>query len=308
MLDDHRLGQVVVEPLLQLVAALGDDGVYCGLLKHLGSQQASLPQAIGARLRALRTERGLRQEDVAGYARVWGLDWTQSTVAAIEAGDRALSLEEFFALPLVYAPFQLPDLFPGEMWVDLRVSDRVGWTTPESHLRSTLLGKAFDEALTPAATPEIPGGVDYAIVEPFKQLVETPGHLVKHVKVVGGWDDPAAERAYREMPPNIQQRRSEIEIAAKGDAERKAARKFGVSRELVSVVAFRLYGRSLSKERDQQTTMYTRSKSNRSEYARTHGIQENHPSMRSEQAIRGHVTRTLLAEMKDTIEYYKAKQ
>jgi transcriptional regulator with XRE-family HTH domain len=273
----------------------------------MSTRQASLHQAIGTRLRALRTERNLRQEQVAGYARVWGLDWTQSTVAAIEAGDRPLSLEEFFALPLVYAPLQLPDLFPGEGWVDLRVGSRTGWTTPESHLRDELLGKAFAAAPSPTAPPEVPDDVDYAIVEPFKQLEETPGRLIKHIKI-GDWGDPAAEMAFLDLPGHIQQRRREIEVAAKGDAERKAARKFVVSALLVSAVAFRLYGRSLSEERDQQTTMYTRSKSNRGEYARTHGIPEDHPSMRSEQAIRGHVTRTLLAAMKDTIEYYQAKQ
>jgi transcriptional regulator with XRE-family HTH domain len=273
----------------------------------MSTKQASLHQAIGTRLRALRTERNLRQEQVAGYARVWGLDWTQSTVAAIEAGDRPLSLEEFFALPLVYAPLQLPDLFPGDGWVDLRVGSRTGWTTPESHLRDELLGKAFAVAPSPTAPPEIPDDVDYAIVEPFKQLEETPGRLIKHIKI-GDWGDPAAETAFLDLPAHIQERRREIEVAAKGDAERKAARKFAVSALLVSAVAFRLYGRSLSYERDERTTEYSRSKASRSEYARTHGIQENHPSMRSEQAIRGHVTRTLLAAMKDAVEYYQAKQ
>jgi len=273
----------------------------------MSDEQASLPQAIGARLRALRTERGLRQDQVAGYARVWGLDWTQSTVAAIEAGDRPLSLEEFLALPLVYAPFQLSDLFPGDGWVHLYMSSQAAWTTPEWHLRNELLGRAFADAPTPTAAPEIPDDVDYAIVEPFRQLAEKPGHLVRHIKA-SEWDDKAAKKAYLDLPDHLLHRRREIEIAAKGDAERKAARKFGMSALLVSVVAFRLYGRSLSYERDERTTMYTGSKGDRSEYARSHGLEEDHPSMRSEQAIRGHVTRTLLAEMKDMIEHYKAKQ
>ncbi len=284
---------------------LGEQLSYGGA--RMSTQQASLHQAIGARLRAVRSERNLRQEQIASYARVWGLDWTQSTVAAIEAGDRPLSLEEFFALPLVYAPFQLPELFPGDGWIDLRVGSRTGWTTPESHLRDELLGKAFAAAPSPTAPPEVPDDVDYAIVEPFKQVEKTPGRLIKHIKF-GDWDDPAAERAFLDLPGHIQQLRREIEVAAKGDAERKAARKFAVSALLVSAVAFRLYGRSLSSERDQQTTMYTRSQFNRSEYARARGIPKDHPSLRSEQAIRGHVTRTLLAAMKDAIEYYGVKK
>jgi transcriptional regulator with XRE-family HTH domain len=270
----------------------------------MSDEQPSLPQAIGARLRALRTERGLRQDQVAGYARVWGLDWTQSTVAAIEAGDRPLSLEEFFALTLIYAPLQLPDLFPGDRWIHLRIGDRAGWTTPESHLRNTLRGEAFADAPQPAATPEVPDDVDYAIVEPFRQLAEKPGHLVKHIRPVDDWGETAA-RAYLDLPGNVKVRRSEIEIAAKGDAEKKAARKFGVSPYLVSIVAFYLFRRSLSEERDQRATMHIRTEKVRTDPQM--GGNKN-AKWRTDQAIRGHVTRTLLAEMKDTIEHYKAKQ
>lgn len=250
----------------------------------MSSEQPSLMQAIGARLRALRTERDLRQEDIANYARVWGLDWTRSTVAAIEAGDRELSLDEFFALPLVYAPLQLPDLFPGDGWVHLCISSRVSWTTPEQHLRNTLLGKAFADVPRPAAAPDIPDDIDYAIVEPFQQLLKKPGHLVRHIKV-GEFSDQAAERAFLDLPGNLQHLRREIELAAKGDAERKAARRFGVSPELVSVIAFRRYHRSLSEWRDMR-------------------VAERAADSRSLQAIRGHVTRALLSEMKPMIERY----
>lgn len=282
----------------------------------MSNEQPSLSQAIGARLRALRTEHGLRQEQVAAYARVWGLDWTRSTVAAIEAGDRALSLEEFFALPLVYKPLQLPDLFPGDGWVDLRLSERVGWTTPESHLRDTLRGEALADAPRPAADPEIPAGVDYAIVEPFTQLKEKPGHLTRHIrpptdeelrayvaavnageirvphtKVVGEWDDEAAERVFLELPRDVQRRRSEIEAAARGEAERKIARKLGVSPLLVSACAFARYHGSLAEARDEKVWEMQ--------------AQGAEFSGRTLQALRGHATRKILAELTPRIEKYK---
>ena len=49
-------------------------------------------------MRQWRQDAGLLQEDVAAAARRRGLKWTRATVAAIELGKRAISLDEFLSL------------------------------------------------------------------------------------------------------------------------------------------------------------------------------------------------------------------
>jgi hypothetical protein len=62
----------------------------------------TLEQAIGQQMRRLREANGVRQETVAAGAKMWSLPWTQATVAAIELGQRGLSIGEFVMLPLVF--------------------------------------------------------------------------------------------------------------------------------------------------------------------------------------------------------------
>src|SRR5262245_34354642 len=62
----------------------------------------TLDMLLARRLRTERERRGLRQDDVAALARRWGFNWTQATVATIEAG-RRLSKEEMLLLPWIAA-------------------------------------------------------------------------------------------------------------------------------------------------------------------------------------------------------------
>jgi len=66
-----------------------------------------------------------------------------------------------------------------------------------------------------------------------------------------------------------------------GDAERHAARKFGTTPERINVAALSLWGRTLAAERDHRL----------SEQARD-------ASARSRQAVRGHITRDLMTELR----------
>lgn len=60
-----------------------------------------LSQVVGSRLRHFRTFGGLRQEDIASTAKSYGLDWSRSSVAMLEAGSRRLSAEELLLLPYI---------------------------------------------------------------------------------------------------------------------------------------------------------------------------------------------------------------
>src|SRR5687768_12657825 len=75
----------------------------------------SLSLAIGRALAQIRADGGFRQIDVALAAHETGMDWTQATVAAIEAGHRQVSAGELLLLPLVIRrltrePISLADL------------------------------------------------------------------------------------------------------------------------------------------------------------------------------------------------------
>lgn len=72
-----------------------------------------------------------------------------------------------------------------------------------------------------------------------------------------------------------------IKSAEKSDAERKAAVRLGIDATALGVAACHLWGRSLTQERDRRVEEAT----------------DADASPRSVQATRGHVTRTLLAEV-----------
>lgn len=74
-------------------------------------KERPLAAIVGEQLKAFREEKGLRQADVAAAASKWGLPWARSSIAALEAGTRNLSVEELLLLPFV-------------------ISELGGWTNP----------------------------------------------------------------------------------------------------------------------------------------------------------------------------------
>jgi transcriptional regulator with XRE-family HTH domain len=62
------------------------------------SKPRPLAAIVGERLKLFRQEKGLRQEDVAEAARTYGVEWGRSSIAALEAGNRDLRLEELIVL------------------------------------------------------------------------------------------------------------------------------------------------------------------------------------------------------------------
>ncbi len=73
-----------------------------------------------------------------------------------------------------------------------------------------------------------------------------------------------------------------IEIASGREAERAAARKLGIDSKLLAAGAFRLWGHGLTEERNDRVAKRAGS-----------------TSVKSRQALRGHVTRDLLKELRD---------
>jgi hypothetical protein len=234
------------------------------------SKFLTVDQAIGQRLREVRAELGLRQDQIAMAAQRAGLGWTQSTVAAIERGNRALSLGEWFLLPHVIGMAsgwmahhsELADLLPASGRIALTEET----TTNVDVLRDALAGrlihldrKVFEDFDTPYIR-DVRDGMRRHFAEVKRLLPLWPGMTVL------GYSDALN--------------------AARGDAERKAARKLGVEPIKLSVAAYGRYDQSFTEERD----------------ARVAELAPADAPPRSLQALRGHVTRAMLAELTSVLD------
>lgn len=216
-----------------------------------------LSALVGGRVRKLREERGWTQDQLAGHLRMIGLNWPRSTVAKLERGERAVSLEELLLVAMI---FDLPiaDLVPG-------TADEIA-LTPLSSVRAGDLS-AF---LRGEVTPHI-------------RYLDSPLQR-EHV--------PRATEAMRRTMARLEARWPKLsakdlfaaEAAASGEVETKGAVRIGVEPFDLAIAAQRLYGRSLTAERDARV--------------KDRGVTQTPASLR---AVRGHVTRELLEEIKQEI-------
>jgi len=85
----------------------GEHMSYC-LLVNTPSPEAW----TAARLRDLRKERGLSQQDTADRIRAFGFTWSQATVTRLEAATRPTTLNEIAALATLYG-VKLAELLDG---------------------------------------------------------------------------------------------------------------------------------------------------------------------------------------------------
>ena len=217
--------------------------------------------ALGRHLRGLRERADRRVEDLAFSARRWGLPWRRSVVTQIEQGRRRLWLEEWLILPGMYSealgqPLDWEDLLPQEGTV----------------------------ALTRGVTC-------YALA--LGQLVQMRGMMDDRIRELFTWPAIARVRQFAAVEalgrrlwgsegvplPILQAARH----AEHGEAEVKVARLLGVSPLELCVAAFRLWNRSLTKERDAQVTR---------------AGEKATASLSSLRALRGHATRQLLAQLR----------
>jgi hypothetical protein len=220
-------------------------------------QRPTLHQVIGRQLRAFRSVFGLRQEDIAAVARMKGLDWVQATIAAIEAGQRPVSIEELLILPSV-----LRLAAPGTDRIELLPGDELVALTPQSAVPMAELRRAFAYILGQGLIETLFFG-EYALASPDREKLRRTWFWLL---------------AGKELPPLEYVKTLQ---AAAGEAERKAAAKLGVSPVVIAAAAYALWGRSLSEERDRRVAAL------------------GEAPARTVQARRGHVTRTLLAELTD---------
>ena len=241
----------------------------------------TLTAAIGDRLRELRSEMRLRQDDVASTARALGLRWSRVAVARVEAGVGQLEAAEFLMLPQVLMMaslrargqsglegpargVELAELLPVSGMVALRPECRVA----AGALRAMVEGRSKDVRST---------DLDVPLLRDLRRrqtaAVSVMGHLLARKSELG----EALDLVWGDAPATV---KAKAVHEAAGEAEQKAARKLGVHPAAVALAAHRRWGQSLTAERDQRVL------------GRSPG-----ESPRRIQAIRGHVTRLLIAEL-----------
>jgi len=250
-----------------------------------------LSAAIGERMRRLREERGLRQDDVAQAARQLGYRWTRVAVAQLEAGQRRLSAAEFLALPdmlnvATHAQSSLPerpgavvelaDLVPDDGWIALTNEHR----TQARALRLLLRGHLSEVRTTDRDIPlqrhlNAEGERTFASVVPGDRTLAEREEIQRAV-----WPDA----------PDLDVQEAAREAA--GEAERKAAARLRVPAYAMALAARRQWHRSLTSERDSRVAERAPDGDELEEET-----DDPRTSQARLQATRGHVTRSLLSEL-----------
>jgi transcriptional regulator with XRE-family HTH domain len=232
----------------------------------------TLHKAIGLQLRRMRERDGLVQDDIARRARGVGLAWTQATVAAVEAGRRAIDLPELLLLTAVYdAP--LTTFFQGRervqlterAWADLDALDRL---IQGGKLQMTEVEAPIHKWYEPDRRNSVIGSTDHGPApQASRNSLRPPADLASQL----------AHPRLRDL--------EDAEQAGYGDAEMKAAVRLGVTSGDVARTSHVLWGRSLTAERD----------------ARLAETAPAHASRKTLQTLRGHVTRSMLAELRSVL-------
>jgi transcriptional regulator with XRE-family HTH domain len=246
-------------------------------------QQRPLAAIVGERLKAFRAVKGLRQADIAGAAEKWGLPWARSSIAALEAGTRNLSLEEALLLPLVIA-----DL--GGWDEPLLPPDSVIEITPTRILEARYLGLMAGNLTEPVEVSDSEGGdplggVSLGVRRPGQVEADPDDSLYS-------WQLHAEDQAWdlfcARVYPGMEYRRnvahgknlgSDRELI--GRVSKKIENPIGgpASYGLVNILSWVLWKAPFEVERDRRTG------------------EKGELSDRARQSAKGHVTREMINEM-----------
>ncbi|MFK0295608.1 helix-turn-helix domain-containing protein [Streptomyces sp. NPDC090442] len=237
--------------------------------EHALAQAPAFGEAIGKQLQRVREEKGRTAEDVARQAQQLGLSWHRPTVSQIERGRRALSAVELIMLPLIYG-CPLGDLLP----------DGTMWLTPDVGVYDREVRKALAGDYNPSARAlRLPGGWH---VKGFsdQDKEETARHVAQAVAYL---------EAHSPWPHNAQARYVQ---GKPDDAETKAAKRLGTTPHYVAYAARETWGRGLAAERE----------------ARLRERGELPEGKRALQSARGHITRTLVAELEPIVKAHEERR
>lgn len=187
----------------------------------------ALREIIGENVRRLRDAAGRTQDDVARAARTLGLAWPQTKIAALERGDKAVSLEEFFLLPALLESAIGREVPYGEL-LQAADGDTVHLSTKASAAPHDLAALFGARTLDPAVD------VDIRVWKAVSDSLE------------------ALEARLRQLDLHLTARELLRAQEAAGVAEERAARKLGEIPAVFAAISLRLWGHGLTAERDKR--------------------------------------------------------
>ena len=237
----------------------------------MGEHRVSWDQFFGKRIREARQNRGWTQERLAlGIRQTWDLGWSRATVTATESGRRELSAKEFFALldVLVISPTE----FLGDSSADTTTQLVVGRRSEMAKAGSVTLG-IVRRVLRQGRASQIADGRD----TPWTRRAS---EQIRSLPQISGELEAAGVKATAKSCIAVLDGES-------GEAEKKLAARLGITPRNVAVRAVKLWGRTLTAERE----------------ARLENRLGDTPdsSVRSLRTTRGHITRELIAELTHAI-------
>lgn len=182
----------------------------------------SLREVIGERVRHLREAGGKRQEDLARSARAAGLAWSRSKVASLERGDKAVSLEEFFLLPVILN-WTIGTAFTS--WEELFDTDGVVRLTDRMQVSAR----------------QVPNLLKYEVAEAF---VEPTAEAAQFPDLA--WEQ--AKGRCRGFGINEPPESFGDVLRDSGEAERRAAKRLKEDPGVYAAISAHLWGRTMSAE------------------------------------------------------------
>jgi transcriptional regulator with XRE-family HTH domain len=216
---------------------------------------------LGRRVRELREQAGVRQEDLADNARALDLPWNRSRIAALERGAKPISVEDLVLIVALLSsaldrPVDVAELFDADESVRLSKLAEI----PARALAEVLRGAATDSRVVLAGAPE--GGLDAEAFQVNSSRMAALGQLTGTSPSLG-----ELRAITRSM----------------GEADERARHALGEVIGVYAAMCHALWGQSLSAQRDALLVLETTL---------------SPPHSATLAARRGRVTRELLAELR----------
>lgn len=247
-------------------------------------QARTMSAVVGERVRLFREAQGIRQEDIANEARRYGFPWGRSSVAALEAGNRDLSIGELLILPSMIKRLGGWDepLIPGE--TRIKVNENLWIQASQIPSHALLL-------LTPSVVPQQApleedrdDDEDLGVLEndPAPTSLRRRQEVARQVELYDYillklWPDQRSFLAKRSFTHGM-------EIAKKVADRVKTPTGAPARWQLIQAFSWGLWGRSIGDERDARAN-----------------ARGNYETKRALQSARGHVTRELIDELQAEI-------
>jgi transcriptional regulator with XRE-family HTH domain len=216
-------------------------------------------EVVGQRVREIREQAGVRQEDIATRARHFGLAWTRTRVASIERGGMPVTVENLLLLTrilgdVIGTPVDVAELFDLDAYVAL---SNIA-VLPAREVAEVLHGNWDGDGITITDLPP-----DDPDPQPQPDADRRATALLKLLQVNPQAGDILAIRQ------------------SLGEADERAQRALGEDLGVYVLMCHGLWGRSIAAERDARLRTHTDA------------------SPASLAARRGRVTRELLTELRD---------